>query len=132
MTARATRKRTSAAGRRGKAPLAAPPKMRAPRADDGAEIVRMLVLSTSHVPRRFIEADGDLPTGTHPTDYGALMWVPDEHQERDDGYAALGANMAPEVLAVRRFARARGCVYILFDADGPTMRGLADYSDTYQ
>jgi len=77
-----------------------------------------LDLSTKYLPRRFFQ-DGCNLTAHYPTEYGMLLWVPDSpddpgnhgvDEDDDDG--------APEVIAVRRYARALGCDYILFDQDG--------------
>ena len=88
----------------------------------GVDNVRkFLDLSTAHLPERFFE-DGSCLTGRYQHDVGMLLWVPDDPTEhvREHGDDPQDCDdAAPEVLAVRLYARSLGCDYILFDADGP-------------
>lgn len=79
---------------------------------------KFLDLSTRYLPRRFFQPGTDL-TACYQSEYGMLLWVPDDpddpgnhrcDDDSDDG--------APEIIAVRRYARSLGCDYILFDRDG--------------
>lgn len=111
--------------------MTARPRKRAKPTRERAEIARTLVLSTVHIPLYHIDGTNP-PTATHPTEYGALMWVGTSRSFDDNDRGDYDADRAVAVLAVRKYARARRCVYILFDRDGPIMSGLPDHSDTYQ
>ncbi len=101
-----------------------------------ATVRKFLDLCTSHLPRRFWEDGHPTITGWYEHDVGALMWVPDDPlteperyegalDDEDDGdEGALDdeddeddGDVAPEVLAIRVYARSLGCDYVLFDRD---------------
>lgn len=87
-----------------------------------------LDLSTAHLPPRFFE-DGATLTGRHPTEHGMLLWVPESADEiRKVGASDDCDDAAPEVVAVRLYARALGCDYILFDGDGPVADELPTFT----
>ena len=48
----------------------------------------------------------------HETEYGWLMWVPDDP---DSHAGADGPDIPAEVLIVQRYARGHDCDYVLFD-----------------
>ncbi|MBI1758155.1 MAG: hypothetical protein HYR62_02855 [Actinobacteria bacterium] len=80
-------------------------------------IRKLLDLSTTHLPEDLgTHALGAAPgVVAHRTDHGWLMWVPDDPDES----AVVMRDMPPGVvLAIQRYARALGCDYVLFDADG--------------
>ncbi len=78
-------------------------------------IRKMLDLSTAHLPARFFEPGCDL-SGADLTESGMLLWVAAD-PAADAAPGASEDDRAPEVLAVRRYARAQGCDYILFDVN---------------
>lgn len=92
-----------------------------------ANIRRVLDLTTEHLPRVMRDElptytrEGGAPSwggasGIYPTEYGALVWVPDNPEES----SAAGDEPVPAVLLkIHKHARQHGCDYILFDADGP-------------
>ena len=100
-------------------------------------ILRVLDMSTNHLSeasRLWLEDReyGDsrkLPV-VAATDYGWLLWVPEQADETIDGMglAAHGPNSDepwPEnVRRVLGFAQERSCAYLLLDADGPHWDGL--------
>lgn len=84
---------------------------------DSARIFQALDLCTSHLPRQTLHALNSYGgVIARPFDYGAWMWVPDDvdahlaEQEPDD-------TPPDEVVAIYRYARARGCDWVLFDRD---------------
>jgi len=92
-----------------------------------------LDLSTVHLPntlRRFGTRDGDpLAWGgavVVATDYGFLLWVPDEPLVSAQ---AEEQDLPDVVLKIQLFARRHGCDYVLFDADGPTCDGLDTWEE---
>lgn len=76
--------------------------------------------STAHLPQRFYSRGVRL-TGAHRTEVGMLLWVPP-----DDGGPADGDN-APEIIELRRFARAAGAAYVFLDRDAERISGLPVY-----
>ncbi len=91
------------------------------------EIRKLLVLSTAHLPQPHLDADLGGPVDTSLwgaavitlTEHGAFLWVPDEPLE------SSGDGLTPQlVLDIQVFARANGCDYVMFDADGPKVAAL--------
>lgn len=86
-----------------------------------AEIVKMLVLSTSHITER---------VSKH-----FQLWVPYIIDRADVGHIMPIVTDMPEALAevpacvaeVVKFAQARGCTWIMFDKDAPAVPGLPIY-----
>ncbi len=78
-------------------------------------IIRMLDLSTAHLPIPLRTADASEAIG-------GLLWVPDDPDDaaNDDG---------PELLAIRRFARAQACDYVLFDRDADELAELPTFAE---
>ena len=88
-------------------------------------IRKCLDLSTEHLPRAMRDElltytrEGDAPSwggasGVYPTEYGALVWVPDNPEES----SATGDEPVPPVLlTIQKYARVYDCDYVLFDAD---------------
>jgi hypothetical protein len=81
----------------------------------------MLDLSTSHLPEHLGDAlSGEDGVTAYELAHGWLMWVPDDPDTHAADYDAVPS----EVLVVQRYARARGCDYVLFDADADTVTDL--------
>lgn len=82
-------------------------------------IRKFLDLSTAHLPQHIM--NGPLNSFenvvAYDTQYGALLWVPDDPQESNDG---MDESVPAEVLAVQLYARSLGCDYVLFDRDADT------------
>jgi len=78
---------------------------------------RLLDLSTAHLPERYSEEElrGQPGVVAYDLPYGWMLKVPADVEE--DCHEA-GEVIAAEVLTVLRFARAHGCDWVLFDADG--------------
>jgi hypothetical protein len=88
-------------------------------------IRRVMDLSTEHLPRAMRDElltytrEADAPSwggasGVYPTEYGALVWVPDNPEES----SANGEEPVPPILlAIQKYARQHECDYVLFDAD---------------
>lgn len=76
-----------------------------------------LELSTAHLPEHLGSPGGlDHTRGViaHGTDTGFWLWVPNDPDES----AQATTDPVPDVvLAIQRYARARGCDYVRFDAD---------------
>lgn len=100
-------------------------------------ILRVLDMSTSHLsePSRLWLEDREYGDGRKlpvvaPTEYGWLLWVPEQADETVDGMglAAHGPDSdepwPEDVRRVLRFAQERACAYLLLDADGPHWDGL--------
>src|SRR5262245_58838630 len=83
---------------------------------------RFLDLSTTHLPEHL----GSHALSGHDgvvacrLTHGWPMWVPPDPQAHADDYPSLPA----EVLRTQRYARARGCDYVLFDADADQVGDL--------
>jgi hypothetical protein len=105
--------------------------------ESGLEIDRVLVLSTSHIPKELgVAGSGVVPGGARMDDlaqmtgeYGWQIWagnedlVPSIGNGPDDEDAA-----ALEVLQnVLTFARRRGCRYVRFDADADEIAALPTF-----
>lgn len=93
-------------------------------------IIKMLDLSTAHLPRRVLDMDGEGITACHPKPYGLFLWVPSDDGAFDpdpDGDGDPDGDNDPAVLEVRAYARALGCDWILFDADADETTDLATY-----
>lgn len=92
-----------------------------------ALIRKFLDLSTSHLPESLgksglSELDG---VTTYEWEHGWLMWVPDD----PDAHAAGYEEPLPDVvLNIQRYARARGCDYVLLDSDGHHCPDLPSWS----
>ena len=87
-------------------------------------IRRMLNLSTAHLPQHLGTPGGlDRVAGVvaHTTDVGVLLWVPDDP---DESAHAMLDPVPDVVLAIQRYARDRGCDYVLFDADADRVDDL--------
>lgn len=78
-------------------------------------IIKMLDLSTAHLPPHVLASDGEEITCCHPKHAGLFMWVPSDPFDPDESGRSGDAD--PAVLAVRAYARSLGCDWILFDAD---------------
>lgn len=87
-------------------------------------IRRLLNLSTAHLPQHLGTPGGlDRVAGivAHTMQVGFLLWVPDD----PDGSAHAMADPVPEVvLDIQRYARVRGCDYVLLDADADRVDDL--------
>lgn len=82
-------------------------------------IISMLDLSTAHLPPQLRTAAESEVVGWYPTLCGGFLWVPDDPADVvTDG---------PEILAVRTFARAQRCDYILFDRDADEVDGVPTF-----
>lgn len=78
-------------------------------------IRKMLDLSTAHLPESLgTDLTAEYGVTAYRTEYGFLMWVPDDPSEVNDD-----ASVPSEVLIIQKYARALGCDYVLFDRDGP-------------
>ena len=87
-------------------------------------IRRMLNLPTAHLPQRLGTPDGlDRVAGivAHTTDVGVLLWAPDDPDESAQAMADPVPNV---ILAIQRYARTRGCAYVLVDADADRVDDL--------
>lgn len=84
------------------------------------EIVKTLVLSTAHLKAEHFANVSSEAWGSVVYDlpYGALLHVP----ESDD------AQTDPDVRKVQAFARAQGCVYVLFDQDADTVPDIPTWA----
>jgi hypothetical protein len=89
-------------------------------ADDG--IRTLLELSTAHLPEHLGSHRLSCEDGVtaHRLPYGWLMWIPADPPAHAAGHPGL----PPEVLTIQRYARARGCDYVLLDAGADTLAGL--------
>ena len=93
-------------------------------------IIKMLDLSTAHLPRRVLDTDGDGITACHPKSYGLFLWVPSDDGSFDPDPCGDGepeGDNDPAVIEVRAYARALGCDWILFDADADETTDLPTY-----
>jgi len=90
-------------------------------------IRQVLDLSTAHLPPHI--RDG-LPRyagvvayslSTSDDQYGWLLWVP---YSPDGHAAATGGEVPAQVLAIQRYARKRGCDYVLLDRDAEKVAEL--------
>jgi hypothetical protein len=94
------------------------------------EFAKVLVLSTGHL-------GSALATGTNPLmnslasmtgEHGWLMWTGPDGSGGDRLPAGTHEPAAMRVLRdLLRYARKRGCRYVLFDADGPTLKQFPTY-----
>jgi hypothetical protein len=91
-----------------------------------ATIRKMLDISTAHLPARFFAPETCVEAwenvgGVHPTEYGVIVWVPDdvENGEMPD--------TPEEVTAIRRYARALDCDYIMLDCDAEQLADLPSW-----
>jgi len=82
--------------------------------------------STDHLPQRFYDKDLSGLTGAHFTEVGMLLWVPDD-PEGCKGDGGTVDDNAPEVIELRRFARAAGAAYVFLDRDAEHVPGLPVY-----
>jgi hypothetical protein len=76
-----------------------------------------------HLPQHLGTGGLDTAPGViaHRTEYGRLMWVPDDPDES----AAATIDTVPEVvLAIHRCARTHGCDYVLCDANADRVDDL--------
>lgn len=78
-----------------------------------ANVRKFLDLSTAHLPREILESLPEL-TVAYPTEYGALLWVP---EDLEDYYGGLDQDIPEELRRVVVYARELDCDYILFDSD---------------
>lgn len=88
------------------------------------EIHQLLMLSTGHLPARWFQPTASMPSASSVTRHGMLLWVPDQPDEHARHYDGDDPDGDLDVLALRRFARAHGCDWILLDADGPHVKEL--------
>lgn len=96
---------------------------------EALETPRMLVLSTAHITHRTsLILDGKRP-GPKPLLYpkGEYGWFipiidPLGYDSGEDVRWSL-----PDLLAIRQFAQAAGCGWIMLDCDGDTLEGLPTY-----
>jgi hypothetical protein len=91
----------------------------------------VLDLSTSHLPQHLAShglsrVDGvtAYPLGTHGHCYGWLLWVPPE----PDSHALDYPDLPVEILALQRYARERGCDYVLLDQDAEVIDDLPTWN----
>lgn len=83
-----------------------------------ADVVRMLDVSTSHLPQDICENLGDYNLITTKREFGWLIVVPE----------IINNHLLPEPLArLLVYAERRNCPYILLDADGPNHESLSSY-----
>lgn len=94
------------------------------------EIVKMLVCTTAHVPRRLAECFDNqthCPEGIvyNNVEYGWLIryWPPEDCEEREE----LWRLMPVSLRAVIDVAEENGCKMILFDNDAEELEGLKTY-----
>lgn len=83
------------------------------------EIAKVLVLSTGHLGAAITTGDGPLmnTVASMTGEHGWLVSTGPEH-------VPVVANEPASVQVLRdllHFARQRGCTYVLFDSDGPTL-----------
>src|SRR6266545_1022559 len=86
-------------------------------------IRRVLVLSTAHLPEhlgRHRLCDEYGVVASDLDGYGWLMWVPPD----PDSHAADYSGPPAEVLTIQRYARQRGCDYVLLGQDADIIDGL--------
>jgi hypothetical protein len=62
----------------------------------------------------------------YETEYGFLMWVPDDPEESAEW--SEDVRVPDEVLRIQLYARERGCDYVLFDREGPTVADLPRFN----
>lgn len=87
-------------------------------------IHQMLELSTEHLPEDVCsDLNGFEGVVADRREFGWLLWVPDDV---DDWFASY-PGLPPSLLTVLRFARSRGCDYVLFDAEGDGCPDLPVY-----
>ncbi len=90
-----------------------------------AEFAKVLVVSTAHLGSAI--ATGEKPLmnsiASMTGDYGWLVYTgPDHLPVEDDEPAAM------QVLRdLLHYARRRGCEYVMFDSDGPTLKQFPTY-----
>ncbi len=104
-------------------------------------IIRMLDLSTAHLPKEVAEDltayDGVIayPLSTSDAEYGWLLWVPEHPDQRAADYGEADADpqdvidgtadgIPAAVLAIWHYARAAGCDYVLLDRGAERVAGL--------
>ena len=86
-------------------------------------IRRVLDLSTAHLPEHLGShglSGEDGVTAYDLDGYGWLMWIPPD----PDSHAADYPGLPAEVLTIQRYARQRGCDYVLLDQDADIIDGL--------
>ena len=89
-------------------------------------ICKYLDASTGHLTRgemQLVEAAPDALPRCIPHRYGAWVYVPSDAESLDPALAQI----APNLHAVIEHARANGCSWINFDADGDECEGLATF-----
>jgi hypothetical protein len=88
----------------------------------GDPVRPVLDLSTHHLPRAIgpTGLTGEEGVTAYPLPHGYLMWVPTDPEATAADYPTLPG----VVLAVMRYARARGCDYVLFDQEGAVVADL--------
>jgi hypothetical protein len=92
-------------------------------------IRKMLDISTAHLPFRFFDpADSSAWNNVplhHETGYGVMVWVPDDPTDINNLGSEEGDDaVPPEIVALWRYARERGCDYIMLDEDGDVLNDL--------
>ena len=86
-------------------------------------IRRVLDLSTAHLPEHLGShgLSGEEGVTAYDLDgYGWLMWVPPDPDSHATDYPGLPA----EVLTIQRYARQRGCDYVMFGQDADIIADL--------
>ena len=84
-----------------------------------AMIEKTLHLSTCHISKetaKLWDRNLDCATAT-PIPYGYYMYAYDDFDE----------TFEPEIEAICKYARSRGCSYIRFDSDSETIEGLEEF-----
>lgn len=87
--------------------------------DRAPSVRKFLDLSTAHLPPDVGRNGPNSYDGViayNADGYGWFMWVPDDVQERIDETEGV----IPEaIVTIWKYARERGCDYVLLDRDGP-------------
>lgn len=83
------------------------------------------VLSTAHLtPEHGADLGGEEAIIADRLTFGWRMWVP---EDIDDTSAAVEGDAPEYLIKIQRAARARGCDWVIFDADGPTWPDFKEY-----
>ena len=93
---------------------------------DEPNIQRMLDVSTGHLTdeERDHLGDGAIARQAATYDYGGIVHVGVYEDCEADNSDALPAGTSPTLAAIMRHAIARGCGYVIFDADAPPLPGF--------
>lgn len=98
-----------------------------------AEIRKLLVISTAHVPADLrVLADEHEDTSewnavVHVLDVGFLLWVPDDPKDSSENGQAEEPH--PAILAIQLYARELGCDYVMIDRDAEQVATLPVFEE---